>query len=183
MKRICRRCWWVLIVLMLTPSVLSASEGTGSLSVFAFSEGRPLANIEIVIDGKSAYRTDSDGSRKIILTVGRHQVQVVGKSEDGQNLGYVKSPVEIKNGRDTLFAARFVSDDDDLIMIDTPLEGRETVKKKTFKKERPICTGRSSPARQTGRFEMPGFLSRALRWMPAPTKTAILWLRYRPISP
>ncbi|MDZ7831678.1 MAG: carboxypeptidase-like regulatory domain-containing protein [Desulfobacterales bacterium] len=141
MKRICRRCWWVLIVLMLTPSVLSASEGTGSLSVFAFSEGRPLANIEIVIDGKSAYRTDSDGSRKIILTVGRHQVQVVGKSEDGQNLGYVKSPVEIKNGRDTLFAARFVSDDDDLIMIDTPLEGRETVKKKTFKKGKAYLHG------------------------------------------
>jgi len=131
MKCICRR-WVVLIVLILAPSVLSASEGRGSLSVFAFAGGKPLANIEIVLDGESAYRTDSDGSRKIVLTVGRHQVQLMGKTEEGQNLGYIKQSVEIKNGRDTLLVARFVTDNDDLVMIDTPLDGRDTRKDKSF---------------------------------------------------
>jgi len=126
---------------MLTPSVLSADEGMGSLSVFAFSEGRPLADIEIVIDGQSAYRTDSDGSRKIILPVGHHQVQVVGKTKEGQNLGYIKASVEIKNGRDTLFAARFVSEADERITIDTPLDGRERVKETAFEKGKAYLHG------------------------------------------
>lgn len=140
MKRTCRP-WFVWLVLMLTPSVLYANGGTGSLSVFAFAAGKPLANIEIIVDGESLYRTDSDGSRKIILPVGHHQVQVLGKTEEGQNLGYIKASVEIKNGRDTLFAARFVSDADNLITIDTPLEGRETVKEASFEKGKAYLHG------------------------------------------
>lgn len=133
MRRICRP-WLVLIVivLMVMPSVLSANEEGGSLSVFVFAEGRPLANIEIVVDGDSFYRTDSDGSRKITLSVGRHQVEIVGKGEDGQNLGYIKQHVEIKIGKDTQLLAKFVSDDDDLIMIDTPLDGSTSQPGKSF---------------------------------------------------
>ena len=71
MKRICRR-WLILIVLIFAPSFVSAAEEGGSLSVFVFAQGKPLANIEIIVDGQAAYRTDSDGSRKIRLSAGRH---------------------------------------------------------------------------------------------------------------
>ncbi len=125
MKQICRQ-WFVLILLVLTPSVLYAAEMEGSLSVYVFSEGRPLADIEIVVDGKSTHRTDSDGSRKIMLSVGRHQVEIVGKDEKGENLGYIKKSIEIKEGKDTLFAVRFVSDDEDIVTIDTPLDSKGT---------------------------------------------------------
>ena len=126
-----RGCWCLFIFFVFVPSVLFAGqeEGNipekGSLSVFVFTEGRPLAGIEIIIDGESSFFTDADGSRKIVLGVGQHQVQIVGKNAQGLNLGYIKQAVEIKTGKDTQFVARFVSDDDDLIMIDTPLDGRQ----------------------------------------------------------
>ncbi len=130
MKIICGRCLFIFFVLI--PSGLLANQAKdglpekGSLSVFVFTEGRPLPGVEIIIDGESSHRTDADGSRKIVLDVGRHQVQIVGKTEKGLNLGYIKQSVEIKNGKDTQFVARFVSDRDDLIMIDTPLDGRQS---------------------------------------------------------
>ncbi len=105
------------------PAALAA-DGDGSLSVFVFSGGNPLENNEIIIDGESAHRTDADGSRKIMLASGKHQVQVIGKTKNGENLGYIKKTVEIKNGKDTQMIVRFVSDENDLITIDTPLEGK-----------------------------------------------------------
>ena len=118
--------------MILIPSVLSANEQMGSLSVFVFAGGKPLANIEIVTDGTSSYRTDSDGSRKIELSVGRHQVEIVGKNEEEENLGYIKRSIEIKEGKDTQFMARFITNEDDLIMIDTPLDGRGSKLDKSF---------------------------------------------------
>ena len=115
---------WFLIILFF-PVLLIAGED-GSISVFVFSEGKPLPGVEITIDGNTSYKTDADGSQKIRLTGGRHQVEVVGKQGDGQNLGYIKKTVEIKDGKDTQLFVRFVSDANDLIMIDTPLEGKAT---------------------------------------------------------
>ena len=99
------------LFLLFAPMPLYA-DAAGTLSVFVFLDDKPLANMEIVVDGKSSYKTDSDGSQKIRLTTGRHQVEVSGKNEAGQNLGYIKQPVEIKAGKDTQLLARFISDAD-----------------------------------------------------------------------
>jgi hypothetical protein len=112
-------------ILLLAPMPLFA-EAAGTLSVFVFLDGEPLANMEILIDGKLSYKTDADGSQKIRLITGRYQVEVSGKNEAGQNLGYIKKTVEIKEGKDTQLIARFLTDEDDLITIDTPLDGVET---------------------------------------------------------
>ncbi len=112
-------------ILLFAPMPLFA-DAAGTLSVFVFLDGKPLANMEIVVDGKSSYKTDSDGSQKIRLKTGRHQVEISGKNEAGQNLGYIKKTVEIKEGKDTQIMARFLSEDDDLITIDAPLDGGET---------------------------------------------------------
>ncbi len=123
--KLLRRFWFLIILLLLTPAAFSADE-SGSISVFVFSAGKPLADIEILVDGDASYRTDADGSQKIVLPGGMHQIEVFGKRQDGQNLGYIKKTAEIKNGKDTQMLVRFVSDDDDLITIDTPLEGKST---------------------------------------------------------
>jgi hypothetical protein len=120
-------------ILLLAPALLWAGE-SGSLSIFVFADGKPLANVEVVIDGTASYRTDADGSYKLMLETGRHQVAIFGKNEKGQNLGYFRRTVEIKQGKDTQVAVKFVSDDDNLIMIDTPLDGRETRLDESFGK-------------------------------------------------
>jgi TonB-dependent receptor len=114
-----------IFLLLCAPMPLFA-DAAGTLSVFVFLDGKPLANMEILVDGKFSYKTDSDGSQKIRLTTGPHQVEVSGKDEAGQNLGYIKKTVEIKEGKDTQLIARFLSDEEDLITIDAPLDGVET---------------------------------------------------------
>lgn len=117
---------WILI-LVLAPAALWAAE-SGSLSIFVFEDGKPVANVEVVIDGisSSSYRTDADGSHKLMLKTGKHQVEIFGKNEKKQHLGYFKKTVDIIKGKDTQVTVKFVSDDDNLITIDTPLDGRET---------------------------------------------------------
>jgi hypothetical protein len=113
--------WFYLILLL--PVNLWANDG--SLSVYVFFDGKPLANIEIIVDGKTTYQTDSDGSSKIYLESGQHQVEIYGTIDNKQYLGYIKKPIEIKDGKNTQLVARFISDDDNRVEIDTPLEGRE----------------------------------------------------------
>lgn len=118
-------CQLWLLCLLFFPAALCASEG-GSLSVFVFEDGRPLADIEVVVDGGQAYRTDDDGSLQVDLDLGRHQAEIFGKDRRGRYLGYFKKLVEIKGGKDTQVIATFGTDDDDQIKIDTPLDGRRS---------------------------------------------------------
>lgn len=104
----------------------------GTLSVFMLKSGKPLANNEIIIDAKKTVRTDSDGSMKITLSVGDHQIEVFGKSPNGNNLGYFKKPVTIKEGKDTQVVASFTMDEPE-IDIDTPV-GKVVADKKKEEK-------------------------------------------------
>ena len=91
-----------LLLLMTLPLVVMASElKEGTLSVLLFSEGKPLAANEVKIDGKKVYKTDEDGAVKIRLHAGKHQIEIFGKNAAGENLGYFKKPVSVKEGRDT----------------------------------------------------------------------------------
>ena len=75
-----------LLLLMTIPLVVIASPlKEGTLSVLLFSEGKPLANNEIKIDGKKVFKTDEDGAVKIPLVAGRHQIEIFGKNAAGEN--------------------------------------------------------------------------------------------------
>ncbi len=104
----------------LMPCLLQAKEASGTLSVFMIKSGKPLVNNEIIIDATRHIRTDSDGSIKIKLTVGKHQIEIFGKSANGKNLGYFKKPIVIKEGKDTQIVASFTMDEPE-IDIDTPI--------------------------------------------------------------
>jgi TonB-dependent receptor len=111
-----------LLLLMTLPLVVIASPlKEGTLSVLLFSEGKPLANNEIKIDGKKVYKTDKDGAIKIRLVAGRHQIEIFGKSATGENLGYFKKPVGIKEGRDTEIIVTLSKTGADSIDIDVPV--------------------------------------------------------------
>jgi len=111
-----------LLLLMILPLAVVASElKEGTLSVLLFSEGKPLAGNEVKIDGKKVFKTDEDGAVKIPLTAGRHQVEIFGKNAAGENLGYFKKPVSIKEGRDMEVIATLSKNGSDTIDIDTPV--------------------------------------------------------------
>ena len=108
-----------LSLMAIIPPFAHAQE-VGTLSVFMFKDGKPLAKNEIVIDAKKSIYTDSDGSAKITLTIGEHQVEIFGKAINGKNLGYFKKPITIKEGKDTQVVASFTMDEPE-INIDTPV--------------------------------------------------------------
>jgi len=114
------------VVLLFSVSLLAK----GSVSIFIFKDGKPLANNEIRIDGKSQYRSDSDGSAKVELRNGKHQIEIYGK--DRVNLGYFKKVVSIKEGRDTQVIATFTSKGKKELEVDTP---RRAMKKEAIKIE------------------------------------------------
>ncbi len=47
------------------------------------------------------FKTDKDGAVKISIIAGKHQIEIFGKNAAGENLGYFKKPVGIKEGRNT----------------------------------------------------------------------------------
>ncbi len=123
-----------LLLLMTLPLVVMASElKEGTLSVLLFSEGNPLPNNEIKIDGKKVFKTDEDGAVKIPLIAGRHQVEIFGKNTSGENLGYFKKPVVIKEGRDTEIIAALSKTGADSIDIDVPVAVAKSVERKEEK--------------------------------------------------
>ncbi len=120
-----------LLLLMTLPLVVMASElKEGTLSVLLFSEGKPLANNEIKVDGKKVFKTDEDGTVKIPLVAGRHQIEIFGKNVAGENLGYFKKPVSIKEGRDTEVIATLSKTGSDSIDIDIPVAIAKSVERK-----------------------------------------------------
>ncbi len=129
-----------LLLLMTIPLVVMASElKEGTLSVLLFSEGKPLASNEVKIDGKKVFKTDQDGAVKIRLHGGRHQIEIFGKNDAGENLGYFKKPVVIKEGRDTEIIATLSKTGTDSIDIDTPVAVAASVERKA---EKPTGEGR-----------------------------------------
>jgi len=94
----------------------------GSASVFVFHNGIALENNEVIIDSDKKLLTDSDGSVNIMLSTGKHQIQVIGKDDKGKNLGYAKKSILIKEARDTQVIVTFKSDSvTPYINVDTPL--------------------------------------------------------------
>jgi TonB-dependent receptor len=102
----------------------------GSVSVFIFKDGKPLANNEVKIDGRTILTSDSDGGLKVELPNGKHQIEIYGK--DRVNLGYFKKFVTIKEGRDTQVIATFTSKGKKGVEVDTP---RKAMKKEATKVE------------------------------------------------
>ncbi len=133
-----------LLLLMTIPLVVMASElKEGTLSVLLFSEGKPLSANEVKIDGKKVYKTDEDGAVKIRLHGGKHQIEIFGKNAAGENLGYFKKPVVIKEGRDTEVIATLSQTGTDSIDIDTPVAVAASVERETEK-----ATGKGTLAGQ-----------------------------------
>ena len=94
----------------------------GTLSVFVFKDGKALRSSAIVVDGRDKFANDIDGLAKINLSVGTHQVEILGRDENGINLGYFKKSVTIKEARDTQLISIFYNDTSTpTIEIDTPV--------------------------------------------------------------
>lgn len=122
---------WLLMTLPLAVVASELKEGT--LSVLLFSEGKPLSANEVKIDGKKVFRTDADGTVKIPLVAGRHQIEIFGKNAAGENLGYFKKPVSIKEGRDTEIIATLSKREADSIDIDVPVAVAASVEREAEK--------------------------------------------------
>ena len=105
--------------MVVVPPFANAQE-VGTLSVFMLKEGKPLIHNEIIVDAKKTFHTDKDGASKITLNVGKHQIEIFGKSTSGANLGYLKKPILIKAHKDTQVIASFTMDEPE-INIDTPI--------------------------------------------------------------
>jgi len=95
---------FTLLLLLLSSAF---ADETGSASIFSFYNGVALEKNEVLLDGKYSYFTDEDGSVELILETGKHQIEIFAKDENGQNLGYVKKTIEIKDSRDTQVIATF----------------------------------------------------------------------------
>ncbi|MBU0483154.1 MAG: carboxypeptidase-like regulatory domain-containing protein [Proteobacteria bacterium] len=121
----------VFLCLMVLPSTLLADE-MGSITVLVFEGGKPLAGAEVMAKGGISARTDGDGGVKLEMAAGSHQLLIIGRDPFGRNLGYFRRQVEVRKGKDTMVLATFRSDNDDLIEIDTPLEGKKEQKIKSF---------------------------------------------------
>lgn len=127
------------LLLLLISTAWAAEQKTGTLSVFVFKNQAPLHGSIVTVDGKRVYKSDIDGSLKTKLTVGKHTVEIVGRSVDQQNLGYMKKSVMIKEGRDTQVISTFRTNSKvPLVTVDTPI-GKLTQEKR---KEQLNVTGK-----------------------------------------
>ena len=110
----------ITMLLLLTSSIFA--DETGSASIFSFFNGVGLEKSEVLVDGKYSYFTDEDGSVELILETGKHQIEIFAKDEKGQNLGYSKKSIDVKEGRDTQVITTF--NDDGMtpkVDVDTPV--------------------------------------------------------------
>ena len=110
------------IVILFLLSIRVFADETGSASIFTFFNGVALENNEVLIDSEYKQYTDDDGCVELILEVGKHQIEIFAKDEDGSNLGYTKKIIEIKESRDTQVIATF-NDTSSVpyVEIDTPI--------------------------------------------------------------
>ena len=100
---------------------VEAKAETGTLTVVVFKNQTALAGALVTVDGERIFKSDIDGALKTTLSVGTHQVEIVGR-ERQSNLGYYKKSVLIKEGRDTQVIATFKSNTKiPLVTVDTPV--------------------------------------------------------------
>jgi len=125
---------YLTVVLLLTLGVWAK----GTVSVFIFKDGKPLANNEIKIDGHKSYKSDKDGSIKVNLSTGKHQIEIYGKSTI--NLGYFKKMITVKKDRDTQVIASFTKGAKD-ISVDTPRKAMKSKVNKVEAKGKGILVG------------------------------------------
>lgn len=114
----------IVLVLFLGSGSLLAEEilKTGTVSIFVLKNGKPLYNNEIIIDNSKTVHTDRDGWIKERLHVGKHQLQVFGREQNGTNIGYIKKPFVVKRDRDTQIIATFdVQNVLNAFEVDTPI--------------------------------------------------------------
>lgn len=100
------------------------ADSAGTLSLYVFNQGVALSNNEVRLDGVRAYYTDKDGSVKLELSVGKHQVEVFAKNQEGANLGYSKKQVEIKEGKNTQLIVSFENEKEPSILLEIPDENK-----------------------------------------------------------
>ncbi|MDQ1326293.1 MAG: hypothetical protein QG564_1418, partial [Campylobacterota bacterium] len=113
---------WAMWLLMSSSLIFAQSQSRGSVSVLLFSNGKPLINNEVKFDGTKSYLTDGDGALHAEISSGKHQIEIFGKDAKGQNLGYFKKQITIKENRDTEVIATLSRQGPDSIDIDTPVE-------------------------------------------------------------
>ncbi len=89
----------LLILSMLMLSSLIAA-GKGSLELFIFQSGSPVANSQVIIDNTKELRTDRDGYVSTELTSGKHVIQVISKNLTS-HLVYVKKHFTIVEDQST----------------------------------------------------------------------------------
>ena len=111
-----------LVLVIIVPLAVFASEANkGTLTVLLFSDGKPLVENEVKIDGRKIYKSDKDGAVNLSIREGKHQLEIFGKSASGEYLGYFKKTVVIKFNRNTEIIATFSKKGADSIDIDTPV--------------------------------------------------------------
>ncbi len=108
------------------------AEETGSASVILFLNGMSLQNNEVLVDGVDKFYTDEDGSISIILTAGKHLIEVFAKDEHNDNIGYAKKTIMIKDSRDTQVIITYNNDNAvPYIEVDTPIGDSENAQSNT----------------------------------------------------
>lgn len=120
----------LLLVIIVPLAVFASETREGTLTVLLFSEGKPLVSNEVKIDGRNVYKTDKDGAVNLSLKEGKHQLEIFGKSATGENLGYFKKSIIIKNERNTEVIATLSESGADSIDIDTPIAVAEMKERK-----------------------------------------------------
>ncbi len=123
----------MVVLLIIFPIFIYAQE-TGTLSVFMLKNGKPLIENQVIIDATKEFKTDLDGSIKVVLDVGKHQLELFGKSPNGRNLGYFKKSILIKEGKDTQVVASFTMGEPE-IDIDIPIGSLKNSSKKELEKK------------------------------------------------
>lgn len=105
-------------------------DAVGTFSLYIFNQGTALANNEVRLDRQNSYYTDKDGSLRIELSLGKHQVEVFAKNKQGSNLGYSKKQVEIKEGKNTQLIVSFENEKEPSLLLETPDDNKESGIKK-----------------------------------------------------
>lgn len=113
---------WAIWALIFSSLIFAQPQSSGSVSVLLFSNGKPLINNEVKFDGTKSYQTDKDGALRTELLSGKHQIEIFGKDAKGQNLGYFKKQITIKENRNTEVIATLSRQGSDSIDVDTPVE-------------------------------------------------------------
>ena len=89
----------ILALIFLFQSALFAVDN-GTLTFILLKDGKPLQGSEVLIDDHTTFTTDSDGYVNTPLSIGKHQLQVIGR-QNKQAVVYAKKAFEIISNENT----------------------------------------------------------------------------------